>query len=29
VWTDDYSNIVGAMLRNLKKKAAVTSTTSE
>jgi hypothetical protein len=29
VWTDDYSNIVGAMLRNLKEKAAVTSRTSE
>jgi hypothetical protein len=29
VWTDDYSNIVGAMLRNLKKKAALTSKPSE
>jgi hypothetical protein len=29
VWTDDYSNIVGAMLRNLKEKAVVTSRTSE
>jgi hypothetical protein len=29
VWTDDYSNIVGAMLRKFRKKAAVTSRTSE
>jgi hypothetical protein len=29
VWTDDYSNIVGAMLRNLKKRATVTSKPSE